>query len=87
MLAAQVAAEIDYRWLKAAAYPRHQAIASTFDDLLGHGHQIAITFSGLNSQPDLLTILKLYDALSGVIGGQGPEQYRPCHDPCRRSGA
>ena len=68
VLAAQVAAEIDYRWLKAAAYPRHQAIASTFDDLLGHGHQIAITFSDLNSQPDLLTILKLYDARPlGVI--------------------
>ncbi len=68
VLTAQVAAEIDHGWLKGSAYPRHQAIASTFDDLLGHGHQITITFSGLNSQPDLLAILKLYDARPlGVI--------------------
>lgn len=68
VLAAQVAAEIDHGWVKAAAYPRHQVIASTYDDPLGHGHQITITFSGLNSKPDLLTILKLYDARPlGVI--------------------
>jgi hypothetical protein len=58
-LAAQVAAEIDHGLVKAAAYPRHQAIASTYDDPLGHGHQITITFSGLDSKPDLLTILWL----------------------------
>ena len=62
VLAAQVAALLDHGWVKAAAYPRHQAIASTYDDPLGHGHQITITFSGLDSKPDLVTILKLYDA-------------------------
>ena len=68
VLAAHVAAEIDHGWVKAGAYPRHQAIASTYDDPLGQGHQITITFSGLKSEPDLLTNLKLYDTRPfGVI--------------------
>ena len=68
VIAASVAAEIDHDWIKAAAYPRHQAVVSSFNDLLGHGHQITITFSGLSTQPDLLTILKVYEARPlGVI--------------------
>ncbi len=61
VLHAQVAAVIDFRMLPAGAYPRHQAVETTFMDDLGSGHMLTITHSGLNSQPDLVCSLRLYD--------------------------
>lgn len=60
VLEAGVGAEINYRWVRSSDYPHHQAAQSTFEDGLGPGEQATITFSGLNSSPDLVCILRLY---------------------------
>jgi alpha-galactosidase len=63
VLEAGVGAEINHRWVRSGDYPHHQAAQSTFQDALGSGEQATITFSGLNSAPDLACILRLYNDL------------------------
>jgi hypothetical protein len=60
-LVARVGAQVDHRWLVSSEYPRHQAAASSFNSPLGPGHQLAVTFTGLATKPDLVCILRLYD--------------------------
>jgi len=59
-----VAAEIDHRWVKTADYPKHGISQSGFDDLLGRGQQLKIISGGLTTVPDLVYVLRLYDALA-----------------------
>ena len=61
VIVAQVGAEIDHRWVKSSEYPKQLAEESTFQDELGSGHAITVTFSGLAGKPDLVTVLRLYD--------------------------
>jgi len=61
VLAARVSAEIDRQWVRSNEYPKQVAEESTFQDELGSGHAIRITYSGLAGKPDLVTVLRLYD--------------------------
>lgn len=63
VLQAGVGAEVNHHWVLSSDYPRHQTAQSTFQDALGSGQQAAITFSGLNSAPDLVCVLRLYNDL------------------------
>src|SRR5581483_9186087 len=49
VLVSRVAAEINHRWIRSS------------DDLLGAGHTLEVTFSGLPNEPDLVCLLTLYD--------------------------
>ena len=62
-LRAVVAAQIDHSWIEAGDYPHHDISESSFQDLLGHGRQLSVQFSGLRHRPDLAYVLRLYDAL------------------------
>ncbi|MGH7869003.1 MAG: alpha-galactosidase, partial [Candidatus Dormibacteraceae bacterium] len=61
VLASRVGVEINHLWLLSTSYPRHQAADSTFQDELGSGHLLTVTYSGLEGKPDLICHLRLYD--------------------------
>jgi hypothetical protein len=61
VLVASVGAEVGQRWIRSSDYPRHEATATSFDDALGRGQALKITFSGLPNQPDLVCTLHLYN--------------------------
>ena len=61
VLRSRVAAEIDHQWLRSSDYPRHQALESAFEDALGPGREVTVTCSGLDSKPDLVYVLQLYN--------------------------
>lgn len=61
VLTARPGAEIDNQWISSRDYPQHSATASTFEDSLGAGHEIAVTCSGLQGKPDLIYTVQLYD--------------------------
>jgi alpha-galactosidase len=61
VLNARVGAQVDHQWLRSSEYPRHQALESTFNDVLGPGRQLTVTCSGLEGKPDLIYVLQLYD--------------------------
>ncbi len=61
VLVARVGAEIDRQWVRSNEYPKQLAEESGFQDELGSGHAIRITYSGLAGKPDLVTVLRLYD--------------------------
>jgi alpha-galactosidase len=60
ILNARVAAEIDHQWLLSSAYAYHHTSESAFNDELGSGRELTITFSGLAGKPDLVYVLQLY---------------------------
>jgi hypothetical protein len=60
-LVARVGAEVDHHWVRSNQYPQQLAEVSPFHDELGSGHVIRITCSGLAGQPDLVTVLRVYD--------------------------
>ena len=61
VLRARVAAQVDQQWLRSSDYPRRQASETAFNDELGSGRQLTVTCSGLDSKPDLVYILQIYD--------------------------
>ncbi len=61
VLVAHVGVEIDRQWVRSSEYPKQRAEESTFQDDLGSGHALRITYSGLAGKPDLVTVLRLYD--------------------------
>jgi alpha-galactosidase len=63
VIRARVAAEINHRWVKSTDYPKHETSQSGFEDALGRGRQLTVTFTGLAHHPDLVYMLRLYDAL------------------------
>jgi len=60
LLTAHIAAEIDHQWLQSSDYTQHHSSESEFNDELGSGREITVTFSGLAGKPDLLYVLQLY---------------------------
>lgn len=60
VLQARVAAEIGQQWLQSTAYPQHHVSESGFNDELGSGREITVTFGGLAGKPDLVYVLQLY---------------------------
>src|ERR1700720_1781429 len=40
VLNGRVGAQVDHEWLRSSDYPRHQVLESTFNDVLGSGHQL-----------------------------------------------
>ena len=63
ILTARVGAEVNHQWLWSSSYPKHQATPSKFQTTLGSGHQIVVSFTGLEGKPALKYILRLYDDL------------------------
>ena len=63
VLRSLVAAQIDRRWIKSNEYPFHRTTQGNFQDQLGHGKQLTITFSGLVGRPRLSYVLRVYDDL------------------------
>jgi hypothetical protein len=61
VLRSRVGAQIDHQWLRSSDYPRHQASESAFDDDLGPGREVTVTYSGLDGKPDLVCVLQLYN--------------------------
>lgn len=59
ILHAQVAAEIDNHWVKAADYPQHSSAPAAPDDL-GSKTALTITNTGLSGKPDLIYSLALH---------------------------
>src|SRR5437879_6086382 len=58
-----VSAEINGRWTKSSEYPTHKISQSSFQDVLGKGRQLTVTFTGLAGAPTLAYVLRLYDEL------------------------
>ncbi len=58
---ARVALRVDYSWVTSSDYPQHQVSESSFEDVLGHGHEAIVHCSGLPSRPDLSYVIRLYD--------------------------
>ncbi len=56
---ANVAAEINHRWISSVSYPRHEVKESSFSDDLGSGSLLTVTHSGMPDQPDLICLIKL----------------------------
>jgi len=63
VLAARVGAEVNHRWLRSSDYPRHEEAMSSFQDALGAGQQATVTFTGMDSEPDLVCVLRIYNQL------------------------
>jgi alpha-galactosidase len=61
VLVARIGAEVNHQWIWSTDYPKHQASISTFQDSLGSGHQLEITFTAADSKPVLKYTLQLYD--------------------------
>jgi alpha-galactosidase len=59
----RVGAEINHRWLWSTDYPVQKITQVSMQDVLGSGHRITITLSGLSNGPDLIYTLELYDNL------------------------
>ena len=59
---ALVAAEIDHRWIKSSDFPTRHVSESSFEDILGAGHQITVAATGIENSPSLIYIVRLYDA-------------------------
>ena len=60
VLISRVDAQIDNEWIRSSDYPQHDASESPFEDVLGHGRALTITFRGLAGKPDLVCKLRLY---------------------------
>src|SRR5690242_10283887 len=58
-----VAAEINGRWIRSSQYPKHTISRSSFQDALGKGTQLIVSFTGLADEPTLSYVLRLYDEL------------------------
>ena len=65
---AEVAAEVDHKWIRSTDYPKHEIAEANFEDALGRGRKITVTSSGLPELPNLAYTLALYEGRSfGVI--------------------
>ena len=60
VLTANVAAEVDGKWLRAAEYPAHTIREADIQDDLGTAHEWTVTNSGLHGTPDLIYRLCAY---------------------------
>ena len=63
VLQARVGAEVNHQWLWSSDYPHHEVAESSFQDALGAGQQVSVTFTGLHSEPALVSLLRIYSQL------------------------
>ncbi len=61
ILRARVAAQVNHRWIASSDYPQHQVSESSFEDVLGKGHQITVISTGLPDHPALAYTIRTYD--------------------------
>ena len=61
VLVSNVGVEVNGEWLSSSRYPHHEATPTSFEDVLGQGRAIRVTFSGLANKPDLVCTLRLYE--------------------------
>lgn len=61
VMISRVAAEVNHRWVSSSSYPIRRESETTFHDALGAGHQIVVSFTGLNGRPELDYVLRLYN--------------------------
>ncbi len=61
VLVSRVDAEVNHAWVRSSDYPRHVTSEAPFEDALGRGQELKVTFSGLENRPDLVCTLRLYD--------------------------
>ncbi|HET9085933.1 MAG TPA: alpha-galactosidase [Acidobacteriaceae bacterium] len=59
-LHAGIAVQLDGRWMESSKYPRHVVKTAMVSDDLGNAKEWAVTFSGLNGEPDLTYHLRAY---------------------------
>jgi alpha-galactosidase len=64
VIRAIVGAEINHHWVKSTNYPKHEITQSRYEDALGRGQQLTVTATGLAYRPDLVYVVRFYDALS-----------------------
>lgn len=62
ILIANVAAEVDHEWIQGSAYSKKSTSESNFEDELGGGRQVTVSFTGLRGKPDLVYTLRVYTA-------------------------
>ena len=62
ILTANVAAEVDHEWIQGSAYSKKSTSESNFEDELGGGRQVTVSFTGLRGKPDLVYTLRVYTA-------------------------
>ena len=58
---AKEAAQVNHHWIKSTDYPQHQITESTFEDVLGQGHQVTLISTGLPDSPTLVYTIRTYD--------------------------
>jgi alpha-galactosidase len=61
VLISRVGAQINQGWIRSSDYSRHETSEAPFEDVLGHGQALTLTFGGLAGKPDLVCVLRLYD--------------------------
>jgi alpha-galactosidase len=61
ILRARVAAQVNHHWITSNDYPEHQVTESSFEDVLGRGHQVTVTSTGLRDRPVLAYTIRTYD--------------------------
>jgi len=61
VLISRVGAQINQEWIRSSDYPRQETSEAPFQDALGHGQALTLTFSGLMGKPDLVCTLRLYE--------------------------
>jgi hypothetical protein len=61
VLVSRVGVEVNGEWLRSSDYPHHETAQTSFEDALGRGRALRVTFSGVANKPDLVCTLHLYD--------------------------
>jgi hypothetical protein len=61
VLVSSVGVEVNGGWLRSSVYPHHETAETSFEDALGRGRALRVTFSGLANKPDLVCTLRLYE--------------------------
>jgi hypothetical protein len=56
-----VAAHINHHWISSKEYPTRRITTSDFEDVLGQGKQLTVTFTGLVNRANLVYIVRAYD--------------------------
>jgi alpha-galactosidase len=64
VITSAVAVEVDHRWVSSREYRTHHLSENSFQDPLGNGHQITVTFPGLASRPAIAYLLRIYEGLT-----------------------
>ena len=60
VLVSRVGAKVNGAWLRSSDYPHHETTEAPFEDALGKGQALRLTFSGLGGKPELVCTVHLY---------------------------